>query len=571
MNMTKNGYSNERMLLVFLGVWTLINIITASFVELHADEAYYWVYSRFLDWGYFDHPPMVALFIRIGDTLMPGSTLGLRLLTVITSTLSVYLIWKMLSHYAQHIKLFILLFSSVVLFHVYGFITSPDAPLLFFMVLFFYVYQRYVAEDKLKWALLLALVIAGMLYSKYHGILVLFFTILSNLKLLRRPSFWLIVLVSAVVFVPHVLWQVHNNYPSFYYHVIDRSSAYYRFEFTAVYILAQLALAGPLIGWYLYRSAVKVKGTDRFLSAIQFNFYGFFIFFLISTLKGRVEAHWTLPGMLCLFMLAYLSLSKFSIPKWLSRLAVVNIALILLVRLVVMIPIPALMKIKVIGYYFGNKKWAQEVKAKAGDAPVIFVDSFQVPSRYNYYTRSTKGFGYDSRNYRKNQYDIWPLEDSIRNHKAYFIQYHVIAAAKNVDSIPTGIGMSYGFWIDRVRMYQKLVVNPVTVPTDWRKGETKELELLITNPYADTVNLGNTNEEWKCYLEYGFQLGPDLGDFKSTGAKLEGLIVPPHQSVTVKSSVTAPQTAGKYKLIFSVRTEPFSGSRNSNMIAVEIK
>jgi hypothetical protein len=21
------------------------------------DEAYYWVYSKFLDWGYFDHPP----------------------------------------------------------------------------------------------------------------------------------------------------------------------------------------------------------------------------------------------------------------------------------------------------------------------------------------------------------------------------------------------------------------------------------------------------------------------------------------------------------------------------------
>src|SRR5690606_30457120 len=206
----------KQTLFVFLGLWTLINIVQATFVEVHADEAYYWVYSQFLDWGYFDHPPMVALFIKIGDALFP-STLGLRLLTVITSTLSVYLLWKIVSRYAHNVRLFILLFSSVVLFHVYGFITTPDVPLFFFTVLFLYIYQRYVEADKFKWAFLLALVIAGMLYSKYHGILILFFTIISNFKLLKRPTFWFVVVISIIAFVPHIWWQIQNNYPSFYY------------------------------------------------------------------------------------------------------------------------------------------------------------------------------------------------------------------------------------------------------------------------------------------------------------------------------------------------------------------
>lgn len=166
--MLQTKKSSEQILLLFLVIWTALNIIQAGFVEVHADEAYYWVYSRFLDWGYFDHPPMVALFIKIGDALLP-STLGLRLFTVITSTLSVYLLWKIVSQYAQNIKLFILLFSGIVLFHVYGFITTPDSPLFFFTALFFYVYQRYEAENKIKWALILALVIACLLYSKYHG------------------------------------------------------------------------------------------------------------------------------------------------------------------------------------------------------------------------------------------------------------------------------------------------------------------------------------------------------------------------------------------------------------------
>lgn len=568
--MLQTKKSAEQILLIFLGLWTLLNIIQAIFVEVHADEAYYWVYSRFLDWGYFDHPPMVALFIKIGDALLPG-TLGLRLFSVITSTLSIFLLWKIVKPYAENIKLFILLFASVVLFHVYGFITTPDSPLFFFTVLFFYVYQKYVASDQLKWAFLLALVIACLLYSKYHGILVLFFTILSNLKLLKRPSFWLIVGVAVLAFLPHIWWQVQNNYPSFYYHVIDRSAAFYKTKFTTEYLLAQLALAGPLVGWFIYQAAVRSKMEDAFIRAIKVNFYGIFIFFLFSTLKGRVEAHWTLPGMLCLFILAYLFMAKKEIPKWFEKLAIVNIVLIILIRLILIIPIDSLMKIKAVAYYFGNQVWAKQIHEKAGDAPVIFTDSFQVPSRYNYYTRSTKGFGYDSRYYRKNQYDIWSLEDSLRNKKVYYVLQASHGEGITQDTISTSKGLYYGRWIEALRMYQKVAVNPVEKLTVLKKGTEISLKLKITNPYDQEISLGNSGEKWKCFLEYSFRNGETLAEFKPVTADLENVRIPAKQSIELPVRFIAPEAAGKYKLIFSLRTEPFSGARNSNMIAVEVK
>jgi hypothetical protein len=567
--MLETKRKTEQALFVFLGIWTFINVIQAAFVEVHADEAYYWVYSRFLDWGYFDHPPMVALFIKIGDGLI-SSTLGLRLLTVMTSTLSVYFLWKIVSQYAQHIKLFILLFSSIVLFHVYGFITTPDAPLFFFTVLFLYVYQRYVEENKFKWAFLLALVIAGMLYSKYHGILILIFTGLSNFKLQKRPTFWFIVVVSVIAFIPHIWWQIQNNYPSFYYHVIDRSSAFYKFSFTTEYLIAQLALAGPLVGWYMYKSAITLKPGDAFIRAVKFNCVGIFIFFFISTFKGRVEAHWTLPAMICLFILAYIAMARYAIPKWFTKLAIVNIFLIILVRLILIFPIDSLRKIKIVDYYFGNEVWAKEIKKKAGDAPVIFTDSFQVPSRYNYYTHTTKGFGYDSRYYRKNQYDIWPLEDSIRNKRVYFMTSADSGLGKT-DTISTSKGIYYGVWLDQVRMYQKLAVNPLAIPDGWNAGASKELEIKISNPYEEAVALGNDGQKWKCFLEYGFKLGPDLSEFKPVIADIEKIVIAAGGSVVIKGTVQAPAKAGKYKLILSLRTEPFAGARNSNMISVTIR
>jgi len=241
------------------------------------------------------------------------------------------------------------------------------------------------------------------------------------------------------------------------------------------------------------------------------------------------------------------------------------------VRLVLIIPSDALKKVKIVAYYFGNEEWAKEIRQKAGNYPVIFYDSFQAPSRYNYYTRSTKGFSYDSRNYRKNQYDIWPLEDSIRHKKAYLVLDNEYSEYSTQDTIRTEKGIYYGTWIDHVRMYQKVSVNPLTVPADWKTGELRTLKLKISNPYHERIMLGNKNEKWKCYLEYSFKKDDVTEDFQPVHADLEQLNIAAGASAEVAGTIKAPATAGKYKLILSLRTEPFRGSRNSNMIAVEIK
>ncbi|QJB40690.1 hypothetical protein HF324_23770 [Chitinophaga oryzae] len=49
---TRRQYKN-----LFLLTWVVLGLLQACFSELWDDEAYYWVYSRHMDWGYFDHPP----------------------------------------------------------------------------------------------------------------------------------------------------------------------------------------------------------------------------------------------------------------------------------------------------------------------------------------------------------------------------------------------------------------------------------------------------------------------------------------------------------------------------------
>ena len=78
-----------------LGLVTLVNLIQAALTGLLKDEAYYAYFAKNLDWGYFDHPPMVAL-LALAAKLSWLGTLGPRFLSVLLASVSYYLLYHTL-------------------------------------------------------------------------------------------------------------------------------------------------------------------------------------------------------------------------------------------------------------------------------------------------------------------------------------------------------------------------------------------------------------------------------------------------------------------------------------------
>ena len=204
----------------FIG-WILLNIVQAYTTQLLDDEAYYWVYSRQLDWGYFDHPPMIAFLIKIGYALFPNE-LGVRLFMVILNGLTLWLMYKML--FVKNERLFMAMAASMAVLQIGGVLAVPDIPLTFFTALFFWQYKQFLEKNSVASALLLGLVMALMLYSKYHGILIIFFTVLSNWRLALQWKAWLAVIAAVLLFTPHVYWQYQHDFPSVWYHLKERNA-----------------------------------------------------------------------------------------------------------------------------------------------------------------------------------------------------------------------------------------------------------------------------------------------------------------------------------------------------------
>lgn len=393
---------------LFFGAWLLINLIQACTTELFDDEAYYWVYSQYLAWGYFDHPPMIAVLIKAGYEIFQ-SELGLRLFVVLLNTATIYLISKLIE--GRNDKLFYAISLSVAVGHIGGIIAVPDVPLLFFVALFFLAYKRFIQNTNFVNSVLLALSIALMVYTKYHGFLVVLFTLLSNIRLLSNPKTYLVAALSIAFFTPHLYWQYLHGFPSVKYHLFERNARSYELEYTSEYIVAQLLFAGPFIGWLLIWSAIRYKaltGTER---ALRFTLLGFYLFFLVSTIKGRVEANWTLPAFVALIVLSHQYLKNVPrLTNWVYRSLSLTLLFMIAARIYMMLDIENQARFGKDEFH-QNREWVGAILNKANGLPVVFVDSYQRPSKYWFYAQEP-ALGMNGAEYRRTNFNFWPFEES---------------------------------------------------------------------------------------------------------------------------------------------------------------
>ena len=144
-------WKQSRILLLFLLVWLLFNWLQAFLTELDPDEAYYWMYSKQLDWGYFDHPPMTALLIKVGYFIFQNE-LGVRLLFPLAQILSFICIWYLVDQPTKwkQLKLLFTLLLAMPILNIYGFVATPDGPLLLFSALFLLLYRNFIELQALE-------------------------------------------------------------------------------------------------------------------------------------------------------------------------------------------------------------------------------------------------------------------------------------------------------------------------------------------------------------------------------------------------------------------------------------
>src|SRR6187401_2510704 len=433
-----NLFFQKHHRLLFYSSWLLLALAQSASTELIADEAYYWVYSRFPAWGYFDHPPMIAFIIKSGYAIFHNE-LGVRLVCALLSTFTI-LITESLTE-RKNPFLFYTIVLSIAVLQIAGFLAVPDTPLLFFTVLFFYAYRSFIKNINWQNALLLAFAISLLFYTKYHGLLIVLFTFLSNIKMFTRWQTWLAGFFVLILYLPHLLWQWDHDWVSFRYHLFESNVSAYKFSYTTDYLLGQILLAGPLAGFILFPAAFIYKTKTKTEKALRFTFIGIYLIFLISSFRGKVEVNWTMPAIIPLIVLSHqFIIDKVSWVKPLKIIAFVSLLLIIATRIYLVVDIGPDNSTR---GRFRNKAWAKTIVKKTGETPVVFYNSYQRASLFWFYS----GVPSHSHNWytdRKSNYNFWPTENNLLGKKVFIADiYGMHTFSDSVKTKKGWVGFTY--------------------------------------------------------------------------------------------------------------------------------
>lgn len=300
--------SMGRRTAVIVGALVLLRLAFAAVTPLTFDEAYYWTWSKHLAGGYYDHPPMVALVIRLGTLIAGDTPLGVRLVSVLLGlpmSWAVYRTAAMLFGDERIASSAAIFLNATLMVAAGTIIVTPDAPLMVASSFVLYALAKVLTTGRGVWWLGVGAAVGVALASKYTALffgasILLWLIIVKDLRRwLLSPWPYLGGLVALAVFAPVIAWNADHQWVSFIKQLGRARLEGFTLKFFGEMIPTQFAFATPLVfvlgvmGLYvLGRPDPDNRPAHALLNT---SFWVILLYFCWHSLHARVEANWLGP------------------------------------------------------------------------------------------------------------------------------------------------------------------------------------------------------------------------------------------------------------------------------------
>ena len=548
--------------ITLLALWLAVNLLQSGFTELADDEAYYVMFAEKLEWGYFDHPPMTALMIWLGTHIF-GGEFGVRFFFTLLQPAYLWILWKLVRPErasAEDGSLFAVIAAATLMLQLYGFLAVPDAPLMFSASLYLLAFDRFCKSGRYSWAFL-GFAMALMAYSKYHGALLVLFSICVNPRLLRRPQLYLAGLLAAVLIIPHLFWQYNHDWASFAYHLSGRNATF-DFSYLTDYIANMLVVFNPLLvpvfcqAWHESEPHDELHRTLRWLPVL------FISFFMLSSCRGYVQPQWVIVASFgILYVMFCYVRSHPRTRRYVMWTGLITIVLVMILRIEMMFnPLD-------IRYEIFDNETSYPALARAADGrPVIFNGHYAVAAKYRYYA-GAEAFCEPKINYRTHQWQFRDDDSRFEGREVLVMcDTGEMPSAADRDSIVLPNGEVYHWFIDSGYHPVRLVnVKFSDIPKTVRSGDVLDMELVLENPYSREIAIGDSLSlvmVWK------------YGRFDCMEYDMKcGVILPAHGTAAISTSFELPTelSGRKYDVGFALERTGYTHWFNGKALGVEVK
>ena len=416
---------------VVVASW-VVRLAFAARLPLFPDETYYWDWSRRLQGGYFDHPPMIALLIRAGTALAAPSPAAVRFFPVLAGAVAMLAAAATARRLAgaRAAMLATLSFAIMPLAAAGLVLATPDAPLLAFEAIALYAVVRALevpprSGASLGWWSLAGVAVGLAFASKYTSI---FFPLSVALAIALRPSLrvrlrepgpYVACVLAVLVFAPVLLWNARHDWISFRFQLehglgTPKGSALNR---ELELLGGQLGLVSPILfvlaAGAVWRALRRPRDDAHFVLAVVA--VGSWAFYVYSAIHRRVEANWPAPAYVpALVLLAsqVVATPTAALSRWLRRgllLAAVLVGLLYAYVLAPLLPIPARKDpLARAAGWDGLATKADSARHTLGARVWFGADRYQDVSELAYHLPGRPEVVCVCLTGRHNQYELWP-------------------------------------------------------------------------------------------------------------------------------------------------------------------
>ncbi len=246
-------------------------------MDIHPDEAYYWTWSRILDFSYNDQGPGIALYIALFTKIFGHTTFALKLGAAVAAALaliSIYFTAKEM--WLGEIRAWLALSLMALIPGFFGgaLLLLHDSVLMVCWCAGLYFLVRFLRRR--EWvAFYLVFVFLGLgVLGKYTmvffaiSIVILFFCERSVRPLIKTVHFWIAVLIGAALTAPIVIWNVRNDWEGIdaIIHLRSAGGANFAEVTTGLYLAGQLLTFSPI--WLLLFVLIILVGLYRWFGGL---------------------------------------------------------------------------------------------------------------------------------------------------------------------------------------------------------------------------------------------------------------------------------------------------------------
>ena len=423
--------NNYLFLLIFIILCIRIVGLYFSPLEVQGDEAQYWYWSTYFDWGYYSKPPLVAWIIGLFTSIFGNSIFILKLPSLLAHFLTSLVLFNLSKVFNRNTEESLWLSITYLLFFAVSLssnIISTDPFLLLFWSSSLLFFKICLNKKSIKNIILTSIFVALGFYAKYAmiyfflcSIILILFT--DNKKELIKSiliiSFFVLILIS-----PHLYWLYSTNWVTFI-HTGDNfnwNASLYNFEQLFNFIVSQFFISTPIILFIFIKQFAKTK---KFIQSYSFEIsYSLPILVLITAQSfiSRANANWSSVAFIGVSMIAVNILYKNY-----KKIFLLNTAIGLVVLILVSIFIINPPNISPFNKLQGMKDAAKEIQfldESLNTDYIVFDDRMNIAKFLYYLPSKSKKLRYLSYgNYPGNHFEmLMPITiDEITNKKIIII------------------------------------------------------------------------------------------------------------------------------------------------------